>query len=57
MVELPAAANEEFASRMLTGGADPVTRFRIESDVLHQITRLFYHVRRIAKVLAARSEG
>ena len=53
--DLASAANEEFATNLMGGGVDHVIQFRIESDILHQITRLFYHVRRNAKTVAGRS--
>ncbi|MDF1861300.1 MAG: Na/Pi symporter, partial [Verrucomicrobiales bacterium] len=49
--ELANAANEEFSGELFSGDAARVMRFRIESDIVHQISRLFYHVRRIAKTV------
>ena len=50
--DLASAANEEFARDLLGGDAESVTRFRIESDIVQQILRLFYHVRRVAKSIS-----
>ena len=50
--DLANAANEEIASQLFRKAGENVTRFRIASDIVHQIGRLFYHVRRIAKTIA-----
>jgi phosphate:Na+ symporter len=50
--ELANAANESFSADLFGGDAEQVMKFRIESDIVHQISRLFYHVRRIAKTIA-----
>ena len=45
-------ATEQLAGEMLVGDANRIMQFRIESDIINQIKRLFYHIRRIAKKVA-----
>ena len=45
------AATEQIAAELLSG--DSVKQFRVEVDIVNQILRLFYHVRRIAKAVAS----
>jgi phosphate:Na+ symporter len=49
--KLTVTAGEGFAEELRGGAADGITRFRIGSDIINQITRLFYHMRRIAKTI------
>ena len=44
-------AIEEADLRLLAGEDDAVERYRIEADVAHQVTRLHYHLRRVANAL------
>ncbi len=50
--KLTIAAGEGFAEELRGGAPDGIARFRIGSDIINQITRLFYHMRRIAKTTA-----
>jgi phosphate:Na+ symporter len=50
--ELANAATERLAADMLVGHGSPIPQFRIESDMIDQVQRIFYHVRRIAATIA-----
>lgn len=50
--ELSNAANGESAGEFFGGDTDRVVQFRIESDIIDQIRRLYYHVKRIGKAIA-----
>lgn len=50
--ELAVSAGEAAALELISGTPDRIARFRIESDIIDQVKRLFYHMRRIAKVVA-----
>ncbi len=54
--ELATSARGESASEMRPGDSKSVIQFRIEADIVNQVTRLFYHVRRIAKAIAKEQE-
>ncbi|MEM1442637.1 MAG: hypothetical protein AAGF67_09860 [Verrucomicrobiota bacterium] len=49
---LAAQMNDELSREFFSRGGKDVYQFRIESDVIDQTSRLFYRVRRIAKVIA-----
>lgn len=51
--ELAIVAGEGFAEELMAGEADSIARFRIESDIISQISRLSYHMRRIAKTIVS----
>ncbi len=49
--ELAYKAGEQAGARLLSTDPESVSRFRVESDVINQVRRIFYHVRRIAKAV------
>lgn len=46
------AANDQVAEQIVAGDAVGIRRFRIESDIIDQIHRIYYLVRRIARKIA-----
>jgi phosphate:Na+ symporter len=54
--ELAGAATDELAGELLASEGEGVSEFRIKSDIVNQIQRLFYHVRRIAKTMAGKEK-
>ncbi len=49
--DLARRATERCADGLVAGEPKRVLLFRIESNLIDQFSRLFYHVRRIAKVM------
>jgi len=43
------------ATQVIAGDTERIRRFRVESDIIDQLHRLYYHVRRIAKIVATQS--
>lgn len=50
--DLANTANEKLADRMLGGDSRHIMQFRVESDIISQLRRLYYHVRHIAMTIA-----
>ena len=50
--DLANTANEKLAARMLVGDSRHILQFRVESDIISQVRRVYYHVRRIATTIA-----
>jgi len=50
--EMADRASKHLAQRLLTDEPNRVDVFRVESDIISQINRLYYYAKRIAKVIA-----
>lgn len=55
--EMADRASKHLAQRLLTDDPNRVDVFRVESDIISQINRLYYYAKRIAKIIAQVDTG